>query len=105
VQLTGGVGAFRADHVLHPRQLEEVAQLGGVDGVGGGDGHLAAVAQVPQGDRVDLVTAGVRGDRYVLGEHRDLPGCPPRREHLVQHGGGHPRFVAEPADDAQARVE
>ncbi|ODA72355.1 hypothetical protein APS67_003532 [Streptomyces sp. AVP053U2] len=102
VVLGAGLGAQR---VLDAREFQQLAGLGGVEDVGGGDGVPGAVADVLQGDGTDQVAAGVGGDGPGVGQHGEPAGGDVRGEHRLQDGDGDARLVAELADAAGPGVE
>jgi hypothetical protein len=104
VRLAGVVPRLETGDVLGAGQRQQVAQLGGVHDVRCGE--LGPVAfGVFDDDSADPVTVHIGRHRSRPQQHPEPAGGGPRREHRVDHRGGHPRLVTQWTDRALPRVE
>ena len=105
VRLAGLVLALGAGHELDARQRQQIAQLGGVEEVGGDQHPLAAGLAVANGDRPDAVALDVGTDRLVLEKYLQAAARTVRCEQVRQNRQGDPWFVAKLRHVAIAGVE
>lgn len=90
--------------MFHPRQRQQVAQLGGVEHVLCPHHHLRAVCRT-QRHGADEVTLDLGGDRAVLEQDEELPPAAEGLQECFQRRQRHARLVAQRRHVAVARVQ
>jgi hypothetical protein len=105
VRLSSLVARFCSDHMLDPRELEQVTERRCVDEVGGFDHRVAFRLQPSNDDTDDMIAVRPRRNRTVQMHDAqtpvDLVGC----RHLLQHRDGNARIVAKPTHPSIAGIQ
>ena len=105
VRFAGLALTFGADDVLDPGERKEVAELGGVKDIVGGDDERFARLLVEECDGADAVAVGLDRDGFVPEENLDPAGTPVRGKHFFENGEPDAGFVADRTDWPLAGIE
>ena len=105
IRLAGFFSRLGADHMLDVAQLQELAQVGGVQHVVGGDGQQVAAAGRLQRDGAYQVAVRFHRRRTMVQRQQDAPGRQVGGDHFLQHGAAHPGLEAQCRHPAGAGVE
>ena len=105
MRLAGLLLRFETRHVLGSCKREQVALLGRIEEIGGGNASQSARLQIFHLDHANPVAGHIRRDRLVPEQNREPPGADLWREHLFDHGDRDSRLMRELRDPAPAGIE